>query len=173
MASPATRSSSFATLGACGAALYYGMSALTHAIAAHFPNANAPHVVLAASVGLLFLLLFVWSFRPRPRGAAVVQAAGTVVKGELEVISLGQAGHGEAAAPTDGSMLAAIEVAYSVGGQNYVSRTTVGGGIAARTQAEAQARLAPYPVGTTVIVRYRQGNPGAAALGHRFVCNCR
>lgn len=73
-----------------------------------------------------------------------------------------------------------IEVAYSVSGQNYILRTAVGGGIAVRTRGfakklglerrlgtrpvDAQAQLAPYPVGKTVNVLYSPGNPGAASL---------
>jgi hypothetical protein len=58
------------------------MSAVTRAVAVHFPNANAPHVVFAASGGLLFLLLFVWSFRREPRTAPTLRASSVIVKSE-------------------------------------------------------------------------------------------
>jgi hypothetical protein len=167
----------FAILGAFFAALYYGASAVTHAVAAHFHNANAPHVVFASSFGLLSLLVFVWSFRPQPRTAATLRTSGAIVKSELEEVSL------ESHSETYGGasyLRPTIEVGYSVSGQNYILRTAVGGGIAVRTRGwakklglerilgtrpvDAQARLAPYPVGKAVNVLYSPGNPGASSL---------
>jgi Protein of unknown function (DUF3592) len=168
----------FAILGAFFAALYYGASAATHAVAAHFYNANAPHVVFASSFRLLSLLLFVRSFRPQPRTAAMLRASGAIVKSEVEQVTLNSAlgmyGGNTNFQPT-------IEVAYSVGGQNYILRTSVGGvAIAIRTLGwakklglerrfgtrpiDAQARLAPYPVGKAVNVLYNPNDPGAASL---------
>ncbi len=149
-----------AILAAFFAALYYGVSAATHAVAAHFHNANASHVVLASSGGLLFLLLFVWSFRSRPL-MATLRATGAVTKSEVEEVALQNVGNNLLGV---NYLQPTIEVAYSVRGQNYVLRTGVGGGIGARTREDAQARLAPYPVGKAVTVLYSPDNPGAASL---------
>ena len=153
----------FAILGVFFAVLYYSASALARAVAAHFPNANAPHAVIALSAGFTFLILFVWSFRPQPSMAATPRASGKIVKREVEEVTLGNAtadfarGAGSYLQPT-------IEVAYSVDGQHYILRTAIGEGIGAKARADAEARLAPYLLGATVSVLYDRANPGASSL---------
>ncbi len=168
-----------AILALFSAALYYGASAATHATAVHFHTAAAPHAVLLLFAGLFCLVLFALSFRQQP--SAAPRASGTIVKSEVEAISLttnftnqGSVG------PNPYFMQPTIEVAYSVGGQNYILRTALGSGTqveklgfwkqpsleersrALRSRAEMQ--LAPYPVGKTVDVLYNPDNPGVGRL---------
>jgi len=151
----------FAPLGAIAAAIYYGGPLLANGVAARFPDANVGHAIFAGSAGLVFLLLLLWSFRARAPVAPPQRAAGVVTRAEVE----------EAVMPSNvssygggGYLVAVIEIAYSVAGQNYVLRTHVSKPFAIGAADAAKTKLAPYPIGAGVSVTYDRDNPSAAAF---------
>jgi len=153
-----------APLGAVGAAIYYGGPLLAHAVAARFPDANVGHAIFAASAGLVFALLLVWSFRARSPAEPAPTVEGAVTKAEVEEVVPTSSASGTGGYGRGGYLSPTIEIAYSVAGANYVLRTPISNSIALAKPDAAQAKLAPYPVGKAVNVTYARDNPSAASL---------
>ena len=61
-----------------------------------------------------------------------------------------------------------VEFAYSVGGQRYSSRQVQFGATVKSTEGTARARVADYPVGRELPVRYDPAHPATAVLESRI-----
>src|SRR4029453_10829321 len=99
----------------------------------HFPGANVPVVIIAASMGVLMLLFFIASWRLSRRAADWPLVRGTVLSSGTEKIEKNSNGQRSVThAP-------AIEYAYRVNDVDYVSRQVKLGVTLSATQ--------PYPAG--------------------------
>ncbi len=124
----------------------------------HFPRANVPVVIIAASMAVLMLLFFVASWRLSRRAADWPLVRGTVLSSGTEKIEKNSDGRRSVThAP-------AIEYAYRVNDVDYVSRQVKLGVALSASQSYADGVAARYPKGAVIDVHYDPANPSNAAL---------
>jgi hypothetical protein len=124
----------------------------------HFPRANVPVVIIAASMGALMLLFFIGSWRLSRRASDWPLVRGTVLSSGTEKIEQ----------RTDGrqsiTYAPAIEYAYCVNDVDYVSRQVKLGVSLSASQSYADGVASRYPKGAAIDVHYDPANPSNAAL---------
>ncbi|HMN70495.1 MAG TPA: DUF3592 domain-containing protein [Rhodoblastus sp.] len=154
-----------AMIGGAGLVLYYGPQFVTHQIAQCFPDADAPHAVLAFGIGLFLLLLFVWNLvRQVSARTDASETAGKVVVSEVETISLGS-NRDSGGRFSQLVYQPTIEVAYKVSGLRYAIRRAIPDETLDQNTFEAaKAQLLSWPVGREVTVSYDPENPASASI---------
>jgi hypothetical protein len=124
----------------------------------HFPQANVPVVIIAASMAVLMLLFFIASWRLSRRAADWPLVRGTVLSSGTEKIEKHSNGQRSVThAP-------AIEYAYRVNDVDYVSRQVKLGATLSASQSYADGVASRYPKGAVIDVHYDPANPSNAAL---------
>lgn len=124
----------------------------------HYPHANVPIVIIAASLGVLVLLLFVASWRMSRRAADWPLVRGTVLSSGTETIEKHSNGRRTLThAP-------AIEYAYRVNDVDYVSRQVKLGVTMSAGKSYAAGVASRYPKGAAIDVHYDPADPSNAAL---------
>ena len=124
----------------------------------HYPKANAPVVVIAASLGVLVLLFFIASWRMSRRAADWPLARGTVIRSATERIQKRESGG------TRVHHTPVVEYGYRVNDVDYVSRQIKLGMALSGSEAYAAGVAARYPEGSAIDVHYDPANPSNAAL---------
>lgn len=130
------------------------------------PNAQP---IPAAFFSLAFLLWagISWSnLRQARASASWPSAVGRITRSDVvkEMMYPGTAKRGTKVAV----FTPVVEFAYSVGGQRYSSQQVQFGAIVKGEEAAARARLADYPVGRELPVRYDPAQPAIAVLESRI-----
>jgi uncharacterized protein DUF3592 len=127
-------------------------------VAQHYPKANAPVVVIAASIGVLMLLFFIASWKLSRRAANWPLVRGTVLSSGTERVSTSSDGRKSVA------YTPAVEYGYRVNDVDYVSRQIKIGVVMSASESYAAGVAARYPKGATIDVHYDPANPSNAAL---------
>jgi hypothetical protein len=124
----------------------------------HYPHANVPVVIIAASMAVLMLLFFIASWRLSRRASDWPLVRGTVLSSGTEKIEKDSDGRRSVThAP-------AIEYAYRVNDVDYVSRQVKLGVTLSASQSYAAGVASRYPKGAVIDVHYDPANPSNAAL---------
>jgi hypothetical protein len=124
----------------------------------HYPHANVPIVIIAASMGALMLLFFIASWLLSRRAAGWPLVRGTVLSSGTEKVEKDSNGRRAVThAP-------AIEYAYRVNDVDYVSRQIKLGMTMSASQSYAAGVASRYPKGAMIDVHYDPANPSNAAL---------
>ena len=138
--------------------VYWLATGAPRLVARHYPHANVPVVIIAASMGVLMLLFFIASWRLSRRAADWPLARGTVLKSGTEKVEKHSNGRRSVThAPV-------IEYAYRVNDVDYVSRQVKVGMTMSASQSYAAGVASRYPKGATIDVHYDPANPSNAAL---------
>jgi hypothetical protein len=138
--------------------VYWLVTSAPRLVEQHYPNANPPVVIVAASLGVLVLLFFVAGWRLSRRAADWPLVRGTVLKSGTEKVEKRQSGR------TTIQHTPAVEYGYRVNDVDYVSRQIKLGVAMSSSQSYAAGVAARYPQGSVVDVHYDPGNPANAAL---------
>lgn len=124
----------------------------------HYPHANVPVVIIAASMAVLVLLFFIASWRLSRRAAGWPLARGTVLSSGTEKVEKHSNGRRTVThAP-------AIEYTYRVNDVDYVSRQVKLGVTMSASRSYAAGVASRYPKGAVIDVHYDPANPSNAAL---------
>ena len=124
----------------------------------HYPRANVPVVIIAASMGVLVLLFFIASWRLSRRAADWPLVRGTVLSSGTERLKSSTTGRTTVThAPT-------VEYGYRVNDVDYVSRQIKVGMAMSASESYAAGVAARYPEGAAIDVHYDPANPANAAL---------
>lgn len=124
----------------------------------HYPQANAPVVIIAVSLAVLTLLFFIASWRLSRRAADWPLVRGTVLSSGTERIEKHANGRRTVThAP-------AIEYAYRVNDVDYVGRQVKLGVTLSASKSYADGVASRYPKGAIIDVHYDPANPSNAAL---------
>ena len=147
-----------AALAVFGGAIYWLIAHGPAVIAARFPHAESSIVVLAGSIGLCVLLLFIGMRRYSKQAANWPSVRGRIVSSRVE----------EYQERIDGTLRTsyrpAIEFSYAVRGREWRSTQIKAGLEMSGTRASAEKIVAKYPEGGEVEVHYDPANPSNAAL---------
>ena len=139
-------------------AIYWLATGAPRLVERHYPHANVPVVIVAASMGVLMLLFFIASWMLSRRAAGWPLVRGTVLSSGTEKIEK----------HTDGrrsvTHAPAIEYAYRVNDVDYVSRQVKLGVTMSASESYAAGIAARYPKGAVIDVHYDPANPSNAAL---------
>jgi hypothetical protein len=138
--------------------VYWLVTSAPRLVEQRYPNANAPVVIIAASLGVLVLLFFVAGWRLSRRAADWPLVRGTVLKSGTEKIEKRQSGR------TTIQHTPAVEYGYRVNDVDYVSCQIKLGVALSSSQSYAAGVVARYPQGSVVDVHYDPANPANAAL---------
>lgn len=138
--------------------VYWLVTSAPRLVEQHYPNANAPVVIIVASLGVLALLIFVASWRLSRRAADWPLVRGTVLSSGTEKIEKRLSGR------TTIHHAPAVEYGYRVNDIDYVSRQIKLNVTMSSSQSYAAGVAARYPQGSVVDVRYDPANPANAAL---------
>src|SRR5829696_4202345 len=138
--------------------VYWLATSAPRLVEQHYPRANAPVVIFAASMGMLVLLFFIASWRHSRRAADWPLVRGTVLSSGTERIQSSTSGRATTThAP-------AVEYGYRVNDVDYVSRQLKVGVAMSASESYAAGVAARYPEGAAVDVHYDPANPANAAL---------
>ena len=138
--------------------VYWLATGAPRLVAQHYPHANVPVVIIAASMGMLMLLFFIASWLLSRRAADWPVVRGTVVSSGTEKIEKNSDGRRSVThAP-------AIEYAYRVNDIDYVSRQVKLGANLSASESYAAGIASRYPKGAAIDVHYDPANPSNAAL---------
>jgi Protein of unknown function (DUF3592) len=139
-------------------AVYWLATSAPGLVERHFPGANAPVVIIAASLGVLVLLFFIASRRMSRRAADWPLVRGTVIRSAIERVQTRDSG-GTAVHHTP-----VVEYGYRVNDVDYVSRQIKLGMTLSGSESYAAGVAARYPEGSAIDVHYDPANPSNAAL---------
>ena len=140
------------------AVVYWLATGAPRLIEQHYPRANAPVVIIAASMGVLMLLFFIASWRLSRRAADWPLIRGTVLSSGTEKIEKRQSGR------TTIFHTPVVEYGYRVNDVDYVSRQIKLGMAMSGSESYAAGVAARYPKDAVIDVHYDPGNPANAAL---------
>lgn len=139
-------------------AVYWLVTSAPGLVERHYPGANAPVVVIAASLGVLVLLFFIASWRMSRRAADWPLVRGTVIRSAIERVEKHDSGH------TTVQHTPVVEYGYRVSDVDYVSGQIKLGVTLSGSESYAAGVAARYPEGSAIDVHYDPANPSNAAL---------
>lgn len=140
-----------------GAAVVYWLATgAPRIVAQHYPQANVPVVIVAASLGALVLLFFIASWRLSRRAADWPLVRGTVLSSGTEKV--------QRRGGIRSSYTPIVEYGYRVNDVDYVSRQIKLGVAVSASESHAAGVAARYPAGAVIDVHYDPANPSNAAL---------